>query len=77
VVGADAVVSRDVPPFAIAIGSPARVHRYRFSAETVAALERIAWWDWSHERLGSALEDFRRLSAEEFCARHDPGPPAE
>lgn len=73
-VGAGAVVSRDVPPFAIAIGSPARVHRHRFPPETVAALQRIAWWDWPHDRLGEALGDFRHLSAEEFCARHDPGP---
>ena len=76
-VGAGAIVTRDVPAFAIAIGSPARVHRYRFLPETIAALQRIAWWDWPHDRLGVALTDFRHLNAEEFCARHDPGPAAE
>ena len=68
-VGAGAVVSRDVPAFAI--GVPARVHRLRFAPEVVAALQRIAWWNWSHERLPEALTDIRGLSAEEFCARYD------
>lgn len=71
-VGAGAVVSRDVPPFAIAVGVPAKVLRFRFPPAIIAALERIAWWDWPHERLGAALADFRALSAEAFCRKHDP-----
>lgn len=71
VVGAGAVVSRDVPPFAVAIGVPARIHRLRFAPETVASLQRIAWWNWSHAALREALGDIRGLSAEEFCARYD------
>jgi phosphonate metabolism protein (transferase hexapeptide repeat family) len=74
-VGAGAVVTKDVPPFAIVAGVPAGVIRYRFSPEIIAALERIAWWDWPHAMLGEALNDFRALGAEEFCARYAPGPP--
>ncbi len=71
-VGAGAVVSRDVPAFAIAVGVPARVLRYRFAPEIVDALQRIAWWDWPHDRLGEALADFRAMSAVAFCRKYDP-----
>lgn len=70
-IGAGAVVSRDVPAFAVAVGVPARVVRYRFAPEIVEALERIAWWDWPHDRLGAVLEDFRSLTAELFCHKYD------
>jgi hypothetical protein len=36
------------------------------------ALQRIAWWDWDHDRLRIAMHDIRTLSATEFCAKHDP-----
>jgi phosphonate metabolism protein (transferase hexapeptide repeat family) len=71
-IGAGAVVSRDVPPFAIVVGVPGRVLRHRFAPEIVAALERIAWWDWSHERLREGMADFRAMSAAAFCAKYDP-----
>jgi phosphonate metabolism protein (transferase hexapeptide repeat family) len=71
-IGAGAVVTKDVPPFAIVVGVPGRVLRYRFPPEIVAALGRIAWWDWPHEKLREAMPDFRRLGAAEFCTRYDP-----
>jgi acetyltransferase-like isoleucine patch superfamily enzyme len=45
VVGAGAVVSRDVPPYAVVLGNPARVVKYRFAPETIAALLTEAWWE--------------------------------
>lgn len=72
-IGAGAVVTRDVPPFAVAVGNPARVIRLRFAPEIVAALERIAWWTWTDERLAVALADIRRLDAAAFCDKYDPG----
>ena len=44
-VAARAVVTKDVPPYAIVGGNPARVIRARFDAATVAALLDVAWWD--------------------------------
>lgn len=45
VVAAGAVVVRDVPPYAIAGGNPARVIRYRFTEEDIRALLEVRWWD--------------------------------
>ena len=71
-VGAGSVVTKDVPPFAIVVGNPARILRMRFPEPIVDALHRIAWWDWPHTRLGTAMHDIRTLGAEAFCARYDP-----
>jgi acetyltransferase-like isoleucine patch superfamily enzyme len=45
VVAAQAVVTRDVPPYAIVGGNPAKLIRYRFEPEAVAALLEVTWWD--------------------------------
>lgn len=70
VVGAGAIVTRDVAPYAIAVGNPARPVRERFPAGIAERLQRLAWWDWDHERLRRALPDFRSLAIEEFLERH-------
>jgi len=55
VIGARAVVARDVPPYAIVAGNPASVVRMRFSESEIAALLRIRWWDWTSERISEAV----------------------
>jgi phosphonate metabolism protein (transferase hexapeptide repeat family) len=71
VVAASAVVTKDVAPYAIVAGNPARVIRQRFPAAVANRLIRLAWWNWDHERLRNALPDFRRLSIERFLAKHE------
>jgi acetyltransferase-like isoleucine patch superfamily enzyme len=51
IIGAGAVVSKDIPPYAIAVGSPIRVIKYRFSDEQRAQIQKLRWWDWNTENL--------------------------
>lgn len=46
VVGANSFVNKDVPPFAIVVGSPARIIRYRFSNDKIAEILNSKWWDY-------------------------------
>lgn len=49
VVGACSVVAHNVPSYAIVIGNPSRLLRYRFDLVTIDELQRIAWWNWEPE----------------------------
>lgn len=71
VIGAGAVVSRDVAPYTIVGGVPARLIRERFPAPVAARFRRLAWWDWPHDALFAALQDFRDLDPEAFLDRHE------
>ena len=70
VIGAGAVVTRDVPDFAIVIGTPAKIHRTRFAPEICEKLNRIAWWDWTDAQLSAGLQDFRHMPIAEFCDKY-------
>ena len=49
VIGANSVVTKDIPPYAIAVGSPARVIKYRFSEEKIKRLLEVKWWEYDIE----------------------------
>lgn len=55
VIGTRALVTKNVEPYAIVGGNPAKLIRHRFSAEHIAALLEMAWWDWTDEQLTAAL----------------------
>lgn len=69
IVGAGAVVTKDVAPYTIVAGNPARVIRPRFSREIAERLQALAWWDWTHSQLRKAVPDFRALSVEAFLEK--------
>jgi phosphonate metabolism protein (transferase hexapeptide repeat family) len=73
VVGAGAVVTKDVVPYTIVAGVPATQIRRRFPNKIQEALERIRWWDWPHQQLKDAINDFRKMDIEAFCERYDTG----
>lgn len=51
VIGAGAVVSKDIPPYAIAVGCPINIVKYRFSDDVIQKLLKIQWWDFSFDEL--------------------------
>ncbi|MGR3503952.1 chloramphenicol acetyltransferase [Pseudaestuariivita sp.] len=70
VVAAGAVVTKDVAPYTIVAGTPAKVLRLRQPPEIAERLIALAWWDWPHDALRAALEDFRTLEAKVFLDRY-------
>lgn len=66
IIAAGAVVTKDVPPYAIVGGVPATCIRMRFSEAVVDELLKIQWWNWSTDKLRSAQKYFAREGAEAF-----------
>ena len=60
VIGAGAVLYKDVPSYAVVVGAPARVVRYRFSKETIDQLLQSQWWDKTIEEIEPNLEEYQR-----------------
>jgi hypothetical protein len=61
VVAAGAVVTRDVAPYQVVAGIPARPLRLRFSPAVIEKLMTIAWWDWDRRSLEQRFDDFSSL----------------
>jgi acetyltransferase-like isoleucine patch superfamily enzyme len=72
IVAPRAVVTRDVEPYSIVGGNPAKHIRYRFDEETRAALLRIRWWDWSDEKVARHRAEIDSDDVQGFIERHDP-----
>ena len=56
IVAARAVVVKDIPAYAVVGGNPAKILKFRFPPETIAALEQIAWWNWPVEKVTRHLK---------------------
>lgn len=59
VIGTGAMVAKDVPPYAIVAGNPARIVRRRFSDDLVDRLLAVAWWDWDVDKITRNVEALR------------------
>lgn len=69
VIGAGAVVSKDIPPYAIAVGCPIRIIKYRMTEEQIVAMQRIQWWNWDDERLQDVERMFEDIDG--FIEKYD------
>lgn len=71
IIAAGALIARDVAPFQIVAGNPARPIRMRFGEPEVAALQRIRWWDWPDEKVRAEAPRLMSGDLPGFIARHD------
>lgn len=71
VVASGAIVTKDVAPYTIVAGVTAEPIRRRFSQDVAERMMALAWWDWDHARLRTALPDFRSLQAEAFLDKYE------
>ena len=56
IVGANSVVSKDVPPYAVVGGNPVKLIRMRFDDDTIQFLLQLKWWDWPAQKIFENLE---------------------
>ncbi len=70
VVGAHSVVRGRIPPYAIVIGNPAKVVKYRFDEKTINQLLAIKWWDWPIEKIKSEINSLTTDDLISFLSSH-------
>ena len=68
IIGAFSVVAKDIPAFAVVVGNPAVIKRYRFTEEQIEKLLKISWWTWPEEKMEENKEDF--LDIDVFITKH-------
>lgn len=61
VIGSCAVVTKNVEPYSIMVGVPAKFLKKRFSDDLIEKIQNSRWWDWDYETIKERLEDFRNM----------------
>ena len=56
VIAADALVTKDVPPYSIVGGNPAKLIRYRFSPDEIESILALEWWNWPKEKVEESID---------------------
>ncbi len=68
IAGAGSIITKDIPDYAVVVGNPARILRFRFSEDQIEILNKIAWWNWPVEKIKENYEDFFDIDI--FIERH-------
>ena len=70
VIGAGSTITKDVPPFAIVVGNPGRVVKYRFTEEQIENLLKISWWDWEESKIKENAMLMWSSNIDPFITKH-------
>lgn len=62
IIGTGALVTKDVPPYSIVVGIPAKIHSYRFKKEEIAKMMKIKWWNWEFSKIKEKKSEFRNIA---------------
>lgn len=71
VLGTNTVVAKDIPPYAIVVGNPARIIKYRFTHNQIEALQRIQWWNWPADKIKDNISDIMSPDIDSFIQKFD------
>lgn len=67
VIGAGSMITKNVPDYAVVVGNPGKIIKYRFEPEVIELLKEVRWWDWEKEKILNNLDFFQDI--EGFCQK--------
>jgi acetyltransferase-like isoleucine patch superfamily enzyme len=70
VIGARSIVTKNIPPYTIAVGSPARVTKKRFTDDQIEKLLKIKWWDWDEQKIVDNAHLLMNTDIDNFISLH-------
>jgi len=68
IIGIKAVVTKDIPPYAVVAGNPAVIKKYRYTEIQIKQLLQIRWWTWDNTLIRERIDDFKDIDV--FLARY-------
>lgn len=68
-IAAGSVVTKDVEPYTVVGGVPAKIIKEKCTREEAQQMQKIAWWDWGQETIENRVEDFK-LSYKDFISKY-------
>lgn len=69
IAGAGTIITKDIPDYAVVVGNPARIVKFRYSESQIQMLNKIKWWDWPDELIVERQDDFY-ISIDEFIKKY-------
>jgi serine acetyltransferase len=70
VIGSNSTITKDVPPYAIVVGNPGKIVKYRFTEKQIESLLKISWWDWTEDRIKTEAMNMWSNNVDEFIDKH-------